>query len=195
MNNEISRKWASLCCQSNPKRIMKKFNSSFCDHVILSCSILFLSFPTLHSQLRFEVLFRTLNNCHVSNLKIVISKSLLLWLEIKNYFRVEISKFKLYFCEIKWLFTYVQQCCLLIQQATQHNESFIVSQSIIAIVLQLVEVELCFRNIKKFACIIHLIPPNKALCKMNNMQLDNKIFLILSNSGRSRRRTRAKYTQ
>lgn len=57
------------------------------------------------------------------------------------------------------------------------------------------EVELCFHNIKKFACIIHLIPPNKAFCKMNNMQLDNKIFLILSNSGRSKRRTRAKYTQ
>lgn len=88
MNNEISRKWASLRCQSNPKQIMKMFNSSFCDHVILSCSILFLSFPTLHLQLRFEVLFRTLKNCHVSNLKIVISKSLLLWLEIKNYFEL-----------------------------------------------------------------------------------------------------------
>ena len=91
MDNEISRKWSSLLCQSNAKQIMKMFNSSFCDHVILSCSILFLSFPTLHSQLRFEVLFRILSNCHVSNLKIVISKSLLLWTEIKNYLELRSS--------------------------------------------------------------------------------------------------------
>lgn len=85
MDNEINRKWASLLCQFNPKQITKMFNSSFCDHVISWCSILFLSFPTLHSQFRFKVLFRILSNCHVSNLKIVISKSLLLWIEIKNY--------------------------------------------------------------------------------------------------------------
>lgn len=83
---EIGTAWAPAFYWIQFKTNNKKHSTSVSfEHVASLCSILLLPFPTLHSQLRFEVLFRILNDCYVSHLKIVISMSVLLWFEIKNY--------------------------------------------------------------------------------------------------------------